>query len=258
MITVLLTLRAALRMLFLLVVLIIGGALILLLSLAPLRIQGIPLAALPLWLMMRPFMFALGVRYQCDNPAAVRNHEGFIFCNHVSFLDTLMVLYLTPARFLSTWGVRKLPLIGWIAQAIETIFVNRKSEESRAASRAELAEQLRQRKYPPVALFPEGKIGPGNSVLPFRYGAFEVAIDGQVPILPCVLVFEPLEVIAWYGKQDLLPTLAWRVASLSRPLQARLIPLEVVLPQPGDDAAVLAEATRQRVEGALQAACGKM
>jgi 1-acyl-sn-glycerol-3-phosphate acyltransferase len=135
--------------------------------------------------------------------------------------------------------------------ALETIFVNRRSQEARVASRTEIAEALRERKYPPLALFPEGTIGPGHSLLPFRYGAFEIAQQEGIPILPCALYYEPLQIVTWYESHATLPAMAWQLVMHRTPVKARLVPLPVVHIKPEDDIAQVAEQTRQALQAAL-------
>ncbi len=249
----LLQMRAALRVVLVAIVLGIGALSVLLLSLLPLRVGGAKMATWPVVWMARAFIWIFGIRFHCPAPDRVRNHQGLIFCNHSSFIDTLMVLHLTPARFLSTKGVRKLPLIGPIAVAIETVFVHRYNDEARAAARNEVAESLRKRTYPPLVLFPEGKIGPGHTVLPLRYGAFEIAKAEGVAILPCALIYEPLAPVAWYQSTASLPLMAWQLAAQRQPLQAQLIPLAVIQPTTTSDVAHLAEQTRQALQTVITA-----
>ncbi|MEZ4868625.1 MAG: lysophospholipid acyltransferase family protein [Caldilineaceae bacterium] len=253
----LLVLRGALRMALLGILLGVGVLLVLLASFIPGRIQGVRVPAYVVWAIARLSVWIFGITYVCSDPALVQNHQGFIFCNHTSFLDTLMILHLTPARFLSTKGVRKLPIIGQLAVALETIFVNRYTDEGRAASRVQIAQQLRASTYPPLALFPEGKIGPGHTVLPFRYGAFEIAQQENIPILPCVLVYQPLAVFSWYEKSDNLITMAWRLVTQPGKVQARLIPLTVIAPQTNADVAALAQQVQQEIQATLSAAYGQ-
>ena len=249
----LLQVRAALRVVLVAIVLGVGAVAVLLLSLLPLRVGGAKVATLPVVWMARAFMWIFGIHFHCPDPERVRNHHGLIFCNHSSFIDTLMVLHLTPARFLSTKGVRKLPLIGQIAVAIETVFVHRYNDEARAAARNEVAESLRRRTFPPLVLFPEGKIGPGHTVLPFRYGAFEIAKAEGVAILPCALVYTPLAPIAWFESTKTLPTMAWQLATLRHGLQAQLIPLPVIQPTAESDVAQMAQQAQQAIQAVITA-----
>lgn len=243
-------LRAALRIILVALAIGVGALVVLLLSPLPFRVRGAKIATWPVVFMARTFMVLMGIRYYCPDPDRVRNHRGLLFCNHTSFLDILMLLYLTPARFLSTKGVRNLPIIGQLAVALDTVFVHRYSDEARAAARDEIMLRLRERTYPPLAIFPEGKIGPGHTVLPLRYGAFEIAKAEEIAILPCALVYEKLEVVTWFGREDNLIAMAWQIAMLPGGMQATLVPLDLIEPQPASDIATMAT----NVQNALQQA----
>jgi 1-acyl-sn-glycerol-3-phosphate acyltransferase len=245
------SLRAALRIAAVALVIGVGALVVLVLSPLPLRIGGAKLATWPVVGMARAFLWLMGIRYRCPAPARVRNHAGLIFCNHTSFLDIVMILALTPARFLSTKGVRKLPLIGQIAVALDTVFVHRHQEQGRAAARDAVADQLRQRQYPPVAIFPEGKIGPGHTVLPLRYGSFEIAKAEGIAILPCVLIYEALPVVSWYERNDNMIAMAWQIAMIPGGMAATLLPLELIQPTPETDIPTCAEGVRLAMQAAL-------
>lgn len=248
--------RAALRIALVAILLGVGALVVLLLSPLPWRIGGIKLAAYPIRWMARAFFAIFAIAYRCDHPEIVRDHHGLLFCNHTSFLDVLLLLYQVPTRFLSTKGVRKLPLIGQLAVALDTVFVHRYDDKARAAARDEIASQLRQRHYPPLAIFPEGKIGPGHTVLPFRYGAIEIAKAEGVAILPCALIYEPLDVVTWYERHDSLIAMTWQLG-MQRQLRATLIPLPVVQPQADDDVATLAAQMQETMQAAIDTALGK-
>jgi len=246
-----LQLRAALRITLVALAIGLGALVVLILSPLPLRIGGAKIATWPVVLMARIFMALMGIRYHCPAPARVRHHQGLLFCNHTSFLDILLILYLTPARFLSTKGVRKLPIIGHLAVALDTVFVHRHNDEARAAARDEIVEQLRERSYPPLAIFPEGKIGPGHTVLPLRYGAFEIAKAEGIAILPCALVYEHLDVVTWFEREDNLIHMAWQIAMIPGGMTAKLVPLALLHPEPADDTAALANDLQQAIQQAI-------
>jgi 1-acyl-sn-glycerol-3-phosphate acyltransferase len=88
-------------------------------------------------------------------------------------------------------------------------------------------------RFPPIVLFPEGKTGSGETLQPFRRGAFEIAVENEVPFLPCVILFDKPEYVRWMGEKFL--RVIWRLASRSGPLTAKLIPLEVIHPTKDDD-----------------------
>lgn len=210
------TLVALVRIAFISLILLLGTLLMLLLMLLPLRVHGIRLSALPVRWLARVFLWTFNVHLRCSHPERLRAHHGLVFCNHLSYMDIVALLTIIPVRFLSAAGVRKLPLIGSIAAAIDTIYVNRGDQASRSAVRAELAHQVRVLPYPPVVIFPEGKIGSSSQLLPFRLGAFEIAHAEAIACLPCALWYEPLKVINYADADDNLPKAIWRLAQTWR------------------------------------------
>src|SRR5690606_31440949 len=123
---------------------------------------------------------------------------------------------------------------------------------SRKAARRAVLAAWQASPFPPLVIFPEGRLGPGNRLLPFRYGAFEIAAEQGIPFVPCALRYRPLEVAVWHGGQgEPLWAAAWRLASSPRPVTVEVLPLAVVTPGPQDDAATLAATTRAALAEAL-------
>lgn len=214
---------------------------------------GTPLVLLSAWLPLRPrrakignwivvigarlILSSLDVRLLVHNAERLKRHQGFIFPNHHSALDVLLLAALTPVRFLSKAEMRRVPFIGWIAVAIDTVFVQREEKESRLQARSELLDTPR---YPPIALFPEGGILINGELLnPFRYGAFEIAQQSQTPYIPCVLRYEQRDLVHW-GDESMISNI-WRIARRSTGrLTVEMVLLHVVHPQQDDDPQLLA------------------
>ncbi len=168
----------------------------------------------------RALLAVAGVERRSSGAAELAGVQGFVFFNHVSYLDPLVLVAATPMRFLATAGVRRLPLVGWIATALGTLYVHRGRDESRAEARDALARAVRQSPVP-VALAPEGRIGPGPGVLPLRHGAFEVAADAGAPVRLVALRFEPPAYAVWHDG-EWLPRAFWRLCARTGPLVASL------------------------------------
>lgn len=199
----------------------------------------------------RRFLALFKINVICRDPEKLRQHQGFIFANHQSQLDTFAFFSQRPVRFLAAANVRAFPPLLWIAGAIGTAFVNRADQASRTQARSTLVEQLRLEPTLPFVIFPEGKIRTGDQLLPFRYGIFEVAVEHNIPFLPCALRYTPANTPVWRGAPRELLATVWQRAQYPTPLQIELIPLEPVKPKPGDDPAQLAEATRQAMAEVL-------
>lgn len=226
----------------------IGALVIVLLALLPVKRNGVRLPLIAASTLSRLFLAIFGVRVLCESPDKFHQHRGLIFCNHLSYLDIMVLLSVAPVRFLSARGVQRIPFVGWIATAIDTLFVNRGDQNSRAAARQTLAAELRTRAYPPLVLFPEGGIGPGDRVLPFRRGAFEVAAAESIAYLLCVLHYEPLSIATYYAAQDTLPKAVWRLATHRGSLHVRLMALQIETIGAGSSPEFAAEQAHQRLQ----------
>lgn len=229
------TVRAAIRMASTAVVLFTGTVTILFTSWLPIKRQGIRLAAWNMCWMSRAFIRIFKLQIEYPDTSVFFEHHGFVFPNHLSYLDIVVLLNIIPMRFLAKEEVRSFPFIGQVAQAVGTVFVKREQKSSRSAARSQLANVPR---YPPIVIFPEGKIGPGKTLLPFRHGAFEIAAQGSSPFLPCALLYEPEALVVW-GDEPLLDAV-WRLARWNKEVKVRLVVLPAVSTQPSDNAPQLA------------------
>lgn len=105
--------------------------------------------------------------------------------NHGSYVD-IMLLFKTVPGFLNMMGkasLAKVPVWGPIFGSVY-ITVDRASAVSRG--RAMVAARRNLAAGHSIAIFPEGRISPtpGLELLPFHDGAFQLAIEAGVPLLP--------------------------------------------------------------------------
>ncbi len=241
------TARGLYRMILISFVLGFGTLFILATAWVPVRVSGVRLCAWPITWMAHAFVRLFNIRYTCLEAERIRQHRGFIFPNHVSYLDIVMLIHILPMRFVSTYEVRNWPFIGWIARAIDTVFLNRGDKGSREQTRLALAQLS---PYPPIVLFPEGGIFDTAVPLhPFRYGAFEIAAQGSVPFLPCVLLYDHRDVVAWKNESFLQSV--WRLARFPGPVEARVFALKTVNPTPTDSPKQLALEAHGAMEAIL-------
>jgi 1-acyl-sn-glycerol-3-phosphate acyltransferase len=223
--------------LFSFVSIIVAGTLLLLPTIwLPFYVRGVKPSSLFVTIMTRFFMLIFNIRYICHEPKKFRSLKGFVFPNHSTYLDILMMTQLIPMRFVAKQEVKRFPIVGLLGVAIGCVFVKRDNKESRAKARETLGKVDL---YPPIVLFPEGKTGSGETLQPFRHGAFEIAVENEIPFLPCVILFDKPEYVRWMGQK--FPRVIWRLASRSGPLTAELIPLDIIHPKKDDEPKVLVE-----------------
>lgn len=105
--------------------------------------------------------------------------------NHLSWLDIEVLHAVEAVAFISKAEVEKWPLIGTMAAAGGTLFHRRGSAQSLNRVANELTDIMRSGR--PGAIFPEGKVGPGDQVLKFHARLFQTAIDAEVPVQPVAI-----------------------------------------------------------------------
>jgi 1-acyl-sn-glycerol-3-phosphate acyltransferase len=169
---------------------------------------GIVVASL-LWLVTLPFdrqrravhwlICAWGHQYLRAWPLWSTRVEGreklpkepcVIIANHQSMADIIAVLGLYyPFKFVSKASLFSVPVLGWLMKMARYVSV----ERGRVKSMNEMMEACRTwlRAGMSVMIFPEGTYASDGHLLPFKTGAFVLAIEERVPIAPVVLEGTP-------------------------------------------------------------------
>jgi 1-acyl-sn-glycerol-3-phosphate acyltransferase len=149
--------------------------------------------------------------------------RGLLVCNHLSYLDILVLSASAPCVFVAKKDVRSWPLYGQLARLGGTIFIDRsrRLDVTRAGQR--IAEALRAGLV--VVLFPEATSSDGSTVLPFRPPLFEAAIREHAPVSTAYISYAAQDAfvgrdICYWGTMTFLPHLL-RFLSL-RHVSARL------------------------------------
>ena len=122
-----------------------------------------------------------------------------IVATHRSALDILVLLSRTPGRFLARHDLADWLVVGPLARAAGTHFVERGNPDSGRAALRALRALVAQGER--VILFPEGGTATGPSVGPLKGGALALARVTGAPLLPVGIAYPPsLE----YGQSDFL------------------------------------------------------
>lgn len=163
----------------------------------------------------RALLRGLGVRLVVRGWRPAR--RALLVSNHVSWLDILVMLAIAPCRLLAKHEVRTWPLIGWLATAAGTVFIDRSRPKRLPQTVAEVTAALRAGAV--VAVFPEGTTWCGRAAGRFRPAMFQAAIDARAVVVPVRLTFqlsdgESTSVAAFVGDDPL-----W--ASVRRVLRVR-------------------------------------
>lgn len=239
------TVIAYLRMATMTVILIIGSSLAVLSSFIPQKAGKVPIAThIGRWI-AKSFLLILNVKLECPDRKQLKNHHGFIFPNHDSFLDIILPISIGPVRFLAKAEVKKMPFIGRLATAVGTIFVDRGDKDSRDKARQSLTKL---ESYPPILIYPEGMIDGKPGLSPFRYGAFELAKGNQMPYLLVAILYDDFWNVRW--KDEPMLKAIKRVAMKKR-VNAKIIPLEIVVPTQDDNVIELAHSAEKIITAAI-------
>lgn len=113
-------------------------------------------------------------------------HPYVAVSNHESFVDMLLISHLPfEMKWLSKESILKIPAVGWLMMMAGDIRLVRGNKDSIVAAMAECGRVLDNKIT--VMLFPEGTRTRDGSLGVFKDGAFRLAIEHQVPILPMVV-----------------------------------------------------------------------
>ncbi|WP_127497740.1 lysophospholipid acyltransferase family protein [Actinoplanes solisilvae] len=215
----------ALRMVTLGVVL-VGGLLL------ALVLRGVALRGLA-----RTMLAVLGIRVERKGPAM--RPGSLLVANHVSWLDILVLMAVSPVRLVAKGEVGSWPGIGSLAGLSGTIFIERSRPKTLPTTVAEVAEALRAGRT--VAAFPEGTTFCGVNQGRFRPALFQAAIDAGAPVVPASIRYDSTAV-AFIGDDTLLDSVR-RVAAL-RSLTVTLVTAPALRPASGADRRMLARAAQ--------------
>ncbi|KAJ1501772.1 1-acylglycerol-3-phosphate O-acyltransferase [Coelomomyces lativittatus] len=135
--------------------------------------------------------YLLGIHVHLDGFKLTQFHGQAIYlANHQSSFDTFVLGALFPKRcsVLAKKTLRNTPIIGQFLQLAHTIFIDRENHESAMKTMKESSEKLVKEKLS-LFVFPEGTRSrrKDRSLLPFKKGAFHLAVQSQLPIIPIVV-----------------------------------------------------------------------
>jgi 1-acyl-sn-glycerol-3-phosphate acyltransferase len=147
----------------------------------------------------RLILEALGIRYRIDGKPPT---HGLVVCNHLSYLDILLISAAMPCFFVAKMEIGRWPIFGKAARSNGTIFLDRSSLASATAVGGQIGERL---KLPiPVLLFPEGTSTDGSEVLRFHSRLIDPATSAGAPITAAAIRYviedgTPERELCWFG-----------------------------------------------------------
>ena len=170
---------------------VIGATIVLVLALGFQRLAH----ALPvLWARINALATPSRVRIQ-GQENAVPGQSYVIVANHQSHFD-ILALYGwlgLDFRWVMKMELRKIPVLGLACERLGHVYIDRSNSQRAQASINAAKKQLVGGTS--ILFFPEGTRSLDGRLLPFKRGAFKLAKELQLPILPVTII----------GSHDILP-----------------------------------------------------
>jgi len=161
-----------------------------------------------------------------------------VVSNHESFVDILLISHLPwEMKWLSKAEMFKIPLVGWLMRLAHDVPLRRGERDSVVAALAACRDRLERRVS--VMVFPEGTRSASGEMGQFKDGAFRLAIEAGVPVLP----------LAVHGTRTALRKHDWRLGRAHARVRV-LEPIETS-GMTLDDVGRLRDLTRDRIVDAV-------
>ncbi|QOD60026.1 1-acyl-sn-glycerol-3-phosphate acyltransferase [Polaribacter haliotis] len=132
-------------------------------------------------------VYGMGFRLDFKAVENIEPDKSYMFCpNHSSLMDPFVLIAISknPIVFVGKKELVKIPVFGFFYKRV-VIMVDRSSAKSR--KRVYKMAKKRLKNGVSMAIFPEGLVPAEDVVLaPFKKGAFGLAIEFKIPIVPQV------------------------------------------------------------------------
>jgi 1-acyl-sn-glycerol-3-phosphate acyltransferase len=112
---------------------------------------------------------------------------ALLVCNHISWLDIVVIHATRHCRFVSKSELRDWPVLGTLATGGGTLYIQRAQRKDAMRMVKDMAQSLRNGDV--LGVFPEGTTGDGIGLLPFHANLIQSALEAQAPIQPLALQF---------------------------------------------------------------------
>ena len=150
------------------------------------------------------------LRLEVRRTGAVPRGGFLLVANHLSYLDVVVLARTLGCGFVAKAEVARWPVIGFLARAMGTVFVERERKRGLPTVAAEMRAWLARGGR--LVLFPEGTSTDGRALRPFRSALLAPALELAVPVRHAALRYRtpageaPAEAsVCWWGEMEFLP-----------------------------------------------------
>lgn len=134
------------------------------------------------------FFYWLFLPVTIDGAENLKKGQSYVFvANHSSMFDVFLIYGWLPViyKWMMKAELRKMPFVGTACKAAGHVFVDRSSPKAAMKSVEEVKRTLRNGIC--TVIFPEGTRSADGQLGRFRRGAFQIALDLNLPIVPLSL-----------------------------------------------------------------------
>jgi 1-acyl-sn-glycerol-3-phosphate acyltransferase len=129
----------------------------------------------------RRMLAVLGIGLELQGEPPVHG-PMLLVANHISWLDILVMHAARHCRFVSKSEVRHYPLLGRLATAAGTLYIERESRRDAMRVVHQMAAALQAGDI--LAVFPEGTTSDGVQLRPFHANLLQAAVSAAAPVQP--------------------------------------------------------------------------
>ena len=122
--------------------------------------------------------------FETEGPAPANPRLPYVaVSNHESYADIFLISHFPwEMKWLSKDTIFRIPVMGWMMRMANDIPIQRGKRESVVSAMNGCRDRLSKRVS--VMIFPEGTRSRTEELLPFKDGAFKLAVESGAPILP--------------------------------------------------------------------------
>lgn len=129
-----------------------------------------------------------GVRFAVHGRPSGDRRAAVVVPNHSSPLDIPALLWADPGvRFVATAGLFRVPVLAAAMRAVGTYPIDRHDHERARVQLDAIVDRAGTATQGDIAVFAEGGIAPAGARLPFKTGAFSLAIRSGSPVVPVAI-----------------------------------------------------------------------
>ena len=135
------------------------------------------------------FAFVAGLRITVKGPPP--KPPFYMVCNHLSYLDMLVLARQTGCIFVSRGDVEQWPFLGAVARSLYILFINR--TDKRDTARVNKLIERTVTEGDGIVVFPESRVCCGVDIEPFKSPLLQPPIDLDMPVHYATIYYRTAE-----------------------------------------------------------------